>query len=49
MENKIIMVVLRAIKDSFYFLLYFTMTAGWTFSGIRHTIKRDKFFSSFFV
>lgn len=45
MEKKIIMVVHNAIKGSFYFLLYFTMTAVWSFSGIGHGIKRDKSFS----
>lgn len=40
-----VMVVHKAIKGSFYFLIYFTMAAGWRFSGKRHAIKKDKFFS----
>lgn len=39
----------RAIKSFFYFLFYFTMTAGGSFSGIRIVIERDKFFSQSFV
>lgn len=37
-----VMVLHRAIKGSFYFLFYFRMTTGWSFSGIRNVIKRKK-------
>lgn len=40
MKNKMITVVHRAIKGSFYFQLYFTIAADWRFSGIKHEKKK---------